>query len=299
MVLIVNPTAGRRGVTAVLRDAVANLEKRDLRYEIRTTSGPGHATELARAALESGHKLVVAVGGDGTIHEVVNGMMADDRSLVEGATLGVVPAGTSSDFIRTFGLPSTPVHAVAHLDGPGSFPIDLGKVTYRSGGEQASRYFANIAEAGLGAEVTARTRRLPSWLGPMAYLLASWSVLATGHPVRVTIDLIDRAYEGPMLNLVVANGQFYGGGMKVAPRAAPTDGVLDIQIQNVTKLEAVALLPKIYSGGHVPHQNIKESKRVKVSITSDRPVPVEADGELLGFTPATFEVLPNVISLKV
>jgi diacylglycerol kinase (ATP) len=299
IVLIVNPAAGRGRARAVVDEVVSNLRKRELAFELKTTSGPGDASELARAALEGGRRLVVAVGGDGTVHEVVNGMVKDDVALVEGAMLGVVPAGTASDFIRTFGLPRLPALAVAHFDGPGSFPIDLGKITYWSGNDRVTRYFANVAEAGLGAVVTRRTRRLPGWLGPMGYLLASWSVLATGRPVSASVDLVDRVYEGQLLNLVVANGQFYGGGMKVAPRAAPTDGVLDVQIQNPTKLEAIALLPKIYGGSHVPHEHIKELKRVKVSISADVPLPIEGDGELLGDTPATFEVLPNVISLKV
>ena len=299
MALIVNPAAGRGRAGAVIGQVVSNLEKRDLPFELHTTRGRGNATELARAALEAGRKLVVAVGGDGTVHEVVNGMVKDDSAVIEGATLGIVPAGTSSDFVRTFGLPRLPALAVAHLDGSGAFPIDVGKITYSDGDAGATRYFANIAEAGMGAVVTRRTRRLPAWLGPMAYFLASWSVLATGRPAAASIDLVDRVYEGRMLNLVVANGQFFGGGMKVAPRAAPTDGVLDVQIQNPTKLEAVALLPKIYAGGHVPHEHIKELKRVKISITADRPLPIEGDGELLGYTPATFEVLPNVIALKV
>jgi diacylglycerol kinase family enzyme len=110
---------------------------------------------------------------------------------------------------------------------------------------------------------------------------------------------VDRKYEGAMNNLVVANGQFFGGGMKVAPKAAPTDGLLDIQIEHTRRREAVALMPKVYKGQHVPHPDIEEAKRVKVSIDADRPLRIEADGELLGFTPATFEVLRDVINLKV
>ena len=102
-----------------------------------------------------------------------------------------------------------------------------------------------------------------------------------------------------MDNLVVANGQFFGGGMKIAPKAAPTDGLFDIQIHHARKREAVALLPKTFKGEHVPHPDILEAKRVKVSITSERPLPIEADGEVLGETPAAFELLPNVIRLKV
>ena len=100
-------------------------------------------------------------------------------------------------------------------------------------------------------------------------------------------------------NLIVANGQFFGGGMKIAPKAAPTDGLFDVQIEHARKREAIAIMPKIYKGTHVPHPDIEEAKRVKLSIEADRPLPIEADGEVLGATPATFEVLKDVLSIKV
>jgi diacylglycerol kinase (ATP) len=297
--LICNPHAGRGGVGRSLPEVRAKLEERGLAYEVRYTERSAHATGIARDALEAGSRFLAAMGGDGTIHEVVNGMLEDDRPIVDDAVLGVVASGTGSDFIRTFGLPDMPAHAVAHLDGPESFPIDIGKITCTEDGRSVTRYFPNIAEAGLGAETVRRARRLPAFLGPTVYLFAFWLALARHRAANVTIDLVDRTYEGPMNNLVVANGQFFGGGMKIAPKAAPTDGLLDIQIEHVRKREAIALIPKVYKGEHVPHPDIQEAKRVRVSIEADRPLRIEADGELLGFTPATFEVLRDVVNLKV
>ena len=297
--LICNSRAGRGGVGKCLPEVRSKLEERELAYEIRQTEGPSHATEIARAALEGGSRFLAAMGGDGTIHEVVNGMLKDDRPVVDDVVLGIVACGTGSDFIRTFGLPNMPAHAVAHLDGPESFTIDIGKITYTDDGRTVTRYFPNIAEAGLGAETVKRALRLPGFLGPTVYFFAFWLSLARHRAANVTVDLVDRKYEGPMNNLVVANGQFFGGGMKIAPKAAPTDGLLDIQIEHTRKREAVALMPKVYRGEHVPHPDIEEAKRVRVSIDADRPLRVEADGEVLGFTPATFEVLRDVINLKV
>jgi diacylglycerol kinase family enzyme len=108
-----------------------------------------------------------------------------------------------------------------------------------------------------------------------------------------------RTYEGRMNNMVVANGQFFGGGMKIAPKAAPTDGVLDIQIEYATKREAIAVMPRVYKGEHVPHPKILEAKRVEASIESNPPLLIEADGEVLGFTPARFELLRDAVQLKV
>ena len=297
--MICNARSGRGGVARALPDVQAHLDRRGLEYEIRYTEWAGHATELARAALEAGSRFLVAVGGDGTVHEVVNGMIADDEPVNPDAVFGVVAAGTGSDFIKMFGIPAMAGHAVAHLDGPESFAIDIGKITYDQNGARAVRYFPNIAEVGLGAEVVARALRLPRWLGPTVYLAAFWLTIRKHRSARVDVDLVDRKYEGPMNNLVVANGQFFGGGMKIAPKAAPTDGLLDIQVEHARKRDAIAIMPKVFKGEHLPHPDILEAKRVKVSITSDRPLRVEADGEVLGYTPATFELLRNALKLKV
>lgn len=299
MVLIFNPAARGGRSKEYMSEVRSQLEQRGLAYDLQPTERPGHATEIARGSLEAGARLIVAVGGDGTVNEVVNGMVHDDEPVVPGATLGVVPAGTACDFVKTFGIPTMPAHAVAHIDGPESFPIDLGKLRYEQDGRSLTRYFANVAEVGLGAEVVRRAIRIPRAFHPLNYFFAFWWSVARHTPAEVEVDLADRKYRGPMSNLVAANCQFFAGGMKIAPKAAPTDGLLDFQIQFPSKREAIALLPKTYKGAHVPHPHIKEAKRVRVSIISERPLPIEADGQLLGHTPAVFEVVRNVISLKV
>ena len=297
--IICNARSGRGGVAKALPEVEAELRKRGLEYEILHTQRAGHAIDLARDAVKGGSTFLAAMGGDGTVHEVVNGMIEDDKPINPDAVFGIVAAGTGSDFIKTFGIPATPSHAVAHLDGDEAFPVDIGKITLQSDGREVVRYFANIAEVGLGASVVERAERLPRWLGPTVYFFAFWLTIRKHRYARVTVDLIDRKYEGPMNNLVVANGQFFGGGMKVAPKAAPTDGVFDIQIEHARKKEAIALMPKIYKGEHVPHPDIEESKRVRVSVSADRPLLIEADGEVLGESPATFEVLRDLLRLKV
>jgi YegS/Rv2252/BmrU family lipid kinase len=299
LALICNRRAGGGGAGKAIAEVCRHLETRELTYELFFTEGRGHATELTRRALADGRNFVVAVGGDGTIHEVVNGMIEDDRTLNPDAVMGVVAAGTGADFVRTFGIPSMPAHAVAHLDGPESFPIDIGKITYTEGGRQLTRYFANVAEVGLGASVVARANRLPRWLGPTLYVVAFWLAIRKHERAQVAVDLVDRRYEGPMNNLIVANGQFFGGGMKIAPKAAPTDGVFDVQIEYASKREQIAVMPRVYKGEHVPHPDIFEAKRVRVSIEAAPVLRIEADGELLGETPASFELLKDLIRLKV
>jgi diacylglycerol kinase (ATP) len=298
LLLIVN--AGSRRATAhVLPEVRRHLEERELDYEIAPTQGARDAVSIARAALAEGIRFLVAVGGDGTVHQVVNGMMDDDRARHPDAVFGIVPAGRGCALIKTFGIPPAPSHAAAHLDGPETFPIDVGKVTYMRAGAETSSYFANVAQVGHGARVARRAARLPESMGETVYPLAFWSTAVAYRLARVRVDLIDRCYEGTMSNLVVANGQFLGGGIKIAPRAAPTDGLLDIQIQHPSRREALALFPRSFRGEHVPHPDIREAKRVRVAIESDPPLLVEADGEALGETPARFEVLPDALRLKV
>ena len=299
LTLVCNLNAGRGGVAKRLPEVERLLAERGLEYEVVRTEGSGHATLLTKEALERGRQLIVAVGGDGTIHEVVNGLIEGDKAVNPEARLGVVAAGTGSDFIKTFGIPSSPSHAVVHLDGHESFPIDIGKITFGEDGKEVVRYFANIAEVGLGARVVERAARLPRFLGPTVYFFSFWLSLARHNAADVKVDLMTRTYEGRMNNMVVANGQFFGGGMKVAPKAAPTDGVLDIQIEHAGKREAIAVMPKVYKGEHVPHPKILEAKRVEASIESSPPLLIEADGEVLGFTPARFELLRDAIHLKV
>jgi diacylglycerol kinase (ATP) len=299
LTLICNSRAGRGGVAKCLPEVEEHLKKRELEYTIKYTNGRGDATRIARESLEGGSRFLVAMGGDGTLHEVVNGMIDDDKPIVPDAVFGVVAAGTGSDFIKTFGIPAMPGHAVAHLDGHESFPIDIGKITYEEDGAEKIRYFANIAQVGIGAEVVDRAARLPRWLGPTVYLVAFWLTIRKFRPTNVKVDLVDRTYEGRMNNAVVANGQFFGGGMKVAPKAAPTDGVLDIQIEHTSRREALSLIQKVYKGTHVPHPDIEEAKRVAVSFTANHPLRIEADGEVLGHTPARFELLKELLNLKV
>jgi diacylglycerol kinase (ATP) len=297
--LICNARAGRGGAGRALPEVRRRLDERALDHDVVFTTGPGDATKLARSALEDGARFIVAMGGDGTLHEVLNGMITDDSAVVPEAVLGVVAAGTGCDFVRTFGMPALPAHAVAHLDGHECFSIDIGKATVSRDGAEAVAYFHNIAQAGLGAEVARLARRLPAALGPMLYPVAFWMRVARWRAAEGTVDLVDRSYRGRLSNVIVANCQFFGRGMKIAPKAVPTDGLLDVLVDHASKTEQIAAMPRVYRGEHLPHPDVLEAKRVRVSVAADRPLLVEADGELLGRTPATFEVLPNAVRLKV
>ncbi len=301
LTVIVNPHAGRQHVGGEIPELERTLRARDLPYTLLRTEGRGEATRFARQALEGGARFLVAVGGDGTVNEVVNGMLGQDgTAVVPHPVLGVVAAGSGCDFVRTFGLPGDSSRACLHLAGDNTYPLDIGRVTYTtvSGGRDA-RYFANVAEAGLGAAVAARAERMSSRFGRSKYFFGFWLTMPAFRLATVRVEADRRTYEGPAYLVVVGNAQYYGGGMKISPRSYPGDAVLDVLVFKGPKTDSFTLLPKIYRGEHVPHDHIEEF-RVKRSLTveADRPLPIEADGEVLGTTPATFDVVPQVIRVK-
>lgn len=293
LVIIANSRAGHRQLgraETVLKDA-------GLDYRIVATTGPGHATEAAREALSDGTRYLVAAGGDGTVHEVVNGMLREDRPVAADAVLGVLPTGSGCDFVRSFGIPRRAPDAARHLAGTAIRQIDVGKVTFGTG---QIRYFVNIAEAGLGGSVVAEAARLPRALGGARYFAGFWMALPGFRPCAARLDADGRESQWPAtVNVVVANCQFYGGGMRISPKSDPADGAFEVLAMAGPKRLACTTLPRVYLGRHLPHRHIAELAAARVHVDAALPLPVEADGELLGTTPATFEVLPGAIALKI
>jgi diacylglycerol kinase (ATP) len=296
-IVIANPRSGKGRVGRDPNAFEQLLATTGIDFGVRLTEHRGHATDLARAAREEGHRFLVAVGGDGTIHEVVNGIMTSANP--DQVVLGVLAAGSGSDLIKTFGLPPDLADGVKHLVGDSVFPIDIGRVTYQRQGREESRFFANIAEAGFGAEVVTRAEPLPRFLGRFRYLVSFWMSLIFFKIRNGTVRLDAGTYDGPLTNLVVANCQFFGGGMHIAPKAHPADGRFDVLIQKGTKRDYIAGITKVYKAEHIPSPVIREHHSSRVEVEGERPLSVEADGEILGTTPAVFELLPNALKLKI
>jgi len=299
-VLVADPSGNRGQVGLQLPRLEESLRTMNLDHRMVQVKASGEAGAVAREELERGERCVVAVGDDRLIHEVANGMMRDDRAVVRDAVLGVVPVGTACDFPRTYGLPEDAILASTHLDGEGTFPIDVGKVTFRSpNGQDDVRYFGNVAEVGLGGAVAARSEGLPKRLGRGRYFLGFWLSLARWRQAAVRLQGDRRSLEERVRNVVVANGQFIGGGQMISPRSWPGDGFFDVLVMKGPRSEAFTMLPKIFRGEHLPHPNIIELRSRRLRVEADRPLWVEADGRPLGTTPATFEVIPQAISVKI
>jgi diacylglycerol kinase (ATP) len=280
------------------------LEAARIPFGFHAVDEPGEATVLAREALGLGERFLVAVGGDALVHHVANGLFSGGRVVDPEAVLGVVPVSgegdPTCDFARTFGLPEDPVRAVAHLGGDGLYVIDTAMATVAgSQGSEATRHFVNIAQAGLGGDILARLARLPRALGRARRFVAFWASLATSRPAHVLLSGDRRTWEGSVHNIVVANGQYNADGVRISPRSWPGDGYLDVLVMTGPRSDAFTILPRAYRGEHLPHRNVVEYRCRRLSVESDRPMQVEADGQVLGSTPATFEIRPQSLRLKV
>jgi diacylglycerol kinase (ATP) len=301
LAVIANPHAGGGRVAGEIAGLERGLVERDLDYRLVTTSGPGDAARQAAAALEEGFRFLVAVGGDGTVGEVVTGMFRDGRTIVEEPVLGVVAANSGCDLVRSFGLPSDTQTACDHLMGTETYPFDVMKITCRGpDGERTTRYGHNLAEIGLGGAVARRRERMPAWMGNVRQFLAFWTAYAGTRTPRVEVEADRRGYEGRAFNVVVANGQFTSGGMRLSPRSFPGDGVIDTLVFHGARSNAYTMLPRLFRhGDHVPDPDITELRaKVRVSVQADRELPIVADGEVIGTTPAVFQVVPQQILVK-
>jgi diacylglycerol kinase (ATP) len=302
ILLVANPSAGR-GRNAVLPEVVAALTSRGIDNVVSVTKGPEDATRIAREAVTNrGIRFVVAVGGDGTVNEVVNGLVDPESGepYAEDVVFGAVAGGTGCDFVKTFGLDRPVEQVVRHFTTEHLYPIDLGRVRYvdRSGTERV-RLFANIAECGWGAEVTDRVNNLPRWLGQARYPLAILSYARRMRLVETSVAIDHTTITEPISEVVVANCQFFGSGLKIAPRALPDDGTFNVQTWRSETADVLRNLPKARVGEHLSDPNVREYQSSRVEVTGEEPMLIEADGEVLGTTPATFDIIEKVLRLKI
>jgi diacylglycerol kinase (ATP) len=276
------------------------LSARGLEHRTFVANGVDPAS-LAREALDGGHRFVIAVGDDATVQGVVNGMFRDGRTILEEPVLGVIPGGAGCDLVRSFGLPSDPGSAVAHMAGEHTYPLDLMKVTASlPDGGRVTRFAHNLAQVGMGARQAACQARAPAWLGDARRFYGFWCGYLKTRTTAVTVEHDTRTWEGEAWNVVVANAQFTDGGLRLSPRSFPGDGVIDALVFTGPRSNAYTQLPRLFRhGDHVPDPRIKELKaKIRFEVRSERPLPVLADGVSLGVTPVTFQVVPRPILFK-
>jgi diacylglycerol kinase (ATP) len=225
--------------------------------------------------------------------------MASGRTDVE---LAILPRGTGVDFARGFQIPSNVEKAAAVALSRETRTIDLGRATYRAwDGSEATAYFANVASAGMSGAVAKRANATTKALGgKISFLWATLAVFARWKNTEISVTVDDERRTGPMFDVIVANAQFLGGGMRMCPDAVPDDGIFDVLlIGDITKRDLAVTLPKVYRGTHLPHPKAEALRGRTVTVDAPVALPIELDGEQPGTTPARFEVVPGALRLKV
>jgi YegS/Rv2252/BmrU family lipid kinase len=270
-------------------------------FDLHRTTAEGDATHAVRDALAGGYRTILVVGGDGTLNEAVNGFFDPAGDPIGGeASIALLPSGTGGDFRRVAGIPSG-LDAAARLIASGSQrSIDVGRVDFDGG---TRRFFINIADCGMGGEVVARINRSSHKRGGVRgsamFLGASLATLwgYTSRVARVTVDGVTS--ERDVRSVVIANGRYFGGGMRVAPDAELDDGRFDVVIIGETgRTRALTGIPSLYRGRHVRRREVEvhRARVVRVSC-EDAPMLFDVEGEQVGTTPATLTCLPSAIRI--
>jgi len=323
--VIANPESGAGQVRREW-DRIERLLRAQIpEFEAAFTEGPEHATLLAREAIRAGWEMIVAVGGDGTINEVVNGFFekvdatrdfefgdgfirrregVSHEAINHDAIFGFIPMGTGGDFRRTIGVMGGVAESVKLLAGKPTRPCDVGQVTFVGhDGQLTSRFYANIASAGLAGLVDETANKMWKGLGgKVSFSLASllsW-VKYKNAEMDVILDGVEE-FGGRFQNVIVANGEYFGGGMWIAPGAEIEDGLFQvILVRDIGTVESVQFMQKIYSAEHLdlPSVSRKNAYEVAIRTREKKPVLIDMDGEQPGKLPALFEMHQHAIQLK-
>jgi YegS/Rv2252/BmrU family lipid kinase len=298
--IIINPIAGAKSTLHKWPGIQSLLKHLGVAFDFQFTEGRGHGIELAKTAAAEGYSTLVAVGGDGTIHEVANGILQTDAKAE--ASLGIICTGTGSDLCRTLGVSHDIAQSCSNLTGGRRRVIDIGLVKYYKKGQPEQRYFVNGAGIGFDATVVAAVDSLPKYInGTLPYVTGLLRTFLTYRNCEVTLKIGDRSVEKvKVLSLVVANGRYFGGGMQIAPQARVDDAQFDIVVLgNFGKIELIRNLSKVYKGTHLALSKVRLEKDIYVTLESKKKLLVQADGELLGEGPVSFTLLPSALTLTV
>jgi YegS/Rv2252/BmrU family lipid kinase len=306
--IIINPRAGAGSAGRQLPALRRALDSARIDHEVLETSRRGDATRLALQARESGATHIAVVGGDGTLSEVSQAYIDDQGQAVAGPPLALISAGTGGDFARLIaaGRRDDLGRTVQRFVAGHTRALDLGVLTLHDReGAPLHRAFINVASVGISSDIDERVERGPKWLGgKAAFYLATLTATVGYRNVPVELRLDGKAwYSGPTYVTAIANGQFFGGGMQIAPGAEPDDGWLDVVcLGDLSRSAAVSLSAKIYDGAHLGTPGIQNSRARHVEVhalsPSDR-VLVDVDGETPGYLPLSARLIPGAWQILV
>lgn len=303
VMFIVNPASGNGKTKRAWVDIERGLHNKGLEYEVQYTSEPLDAVKLTQSAILDGFDCIAAVGGDGTINEVLNGFYINKQKINETTLLTAIPMGTGSDLSRVIGFRKG-IEAIRGIWKASSIiSCDVVEASFKGwNGKEESRYFINIADIGLGSETIMRVNKNSKSLGVfMSFLAGTVSALIRykNRDIKVTVDGLE-VYEGSSSMVAVANGKYFGGGMMIAPNAEIADGLLDVVIlKDFNKKELICSLPLVYKGNHVGHSKVSICRGREILIQSNDQLFLEMDGETPGSADVYFRVIPADIRVLV
>lgn len=285
VLFIVNPVAGNGKAIREWESVSVILKKKFSNYDVIFTERPGHATEIARKASSEGYEIVAACGGDGTLNEVINGLVET------GIKAAFVPLGTGSDFGKTIGVRDVETSIETLLEGK-SKKMDVGRATFDDSGE--SRFFMNVLEIGFGARVMEYVNSHEKG-GRYTFILGVFSVLRKLKAFNVTLET-DGKSETKTIEIIVANGKYFGGGMLASPASSTDDGLLDLHIlKPVSRLTTIFRLRNLMNGSYIEKGFSLES-RITSARFQEKGILVEMDGEVVGKTPVSVSVVNEAIN---
>ena len=301
--VIVNPVAGSGRGLDDFPEISKLLREEGIRYEPLFTEHKYHATELTVSAIKQGYRHIIVVGGDGTLHEVVNGLFIQQEVEPKEVLLAMIAVGTGNDWVRTVGIPFSHRDAIRAIAEENRFLQDVGVVSYEEAHYRQTRYMANVAGAGFDAVVVKRVshlrekRRLHRWSYTWSLIRSYFGYKATG--VKVWID-DRRVYNDLLFSIAIGICKFNGGGVQQLPEAVADDGLLDVSlVRPIHFWHIIFRFHYLFNGGIYRIRHILRERGSKVRIESSPEILLEVDGELLGHTPLEFTVLPRAISMVV
>jgi YegS/Rv2252/BmrU family lipid kinase len=298
--VIVNPNAGNGKGKKDWKIICSDLSKLGVLFSERFTERKEHAVAITKEAINEGYRKILCVGGDGTLNEIVNGVLGQSVYPAKDFTLGLIPVGTGNDWGRMFGIPLDYDGAARIINEEKTMLHDIGKVSYYNGTQKGERYFINIAGLGFESVVVKRTniQKEKGKSGKAIYFYNLLMSLVSYKNTKAAIIIDGRKIDADIFSLNVGNGRYCGGGMRQTPFAVPDDGLLDVTIiKGMGKIEIIRNLKILYDGTILNHPKIEGHKCKNVKVLSDSVLYVEADGESLGHSPAEFSIIPSALKI--
>ena len=283
---IVNPIAGKGRARKVIPIIKEVMEDNNCNYQIRVTEKAGDGQIFAeKAKSENTFTTIVSVGGDGTLHEIINGMIGGTQKL------GIIPAGTGNDFSRSLDIPLNIKDAVETLVNGKIISIDLGKLS--------DRYFINFSSIGLDALIAEEANKIKRYFSSTySYIIGVVKALGKFKSIKAELIIDNKKYSSEIMLVAVCNGAYYGGGMNIAPQAQVSDGQFDIcVVKKMPKLKLLFLFPTIFKGKHIKYDEIELYRGKSVQIFSEGEIYMSADGEAIDNKIAKFEIMHNELKV--